>query len=1279
VKTPVSRNECGNGIYFPGGKMEDFDKLGKRKRKDFSKLPKIQELPNLIEVQKTSYFGFLQKEIAPDKRKNFGLQGVLNEIFPIVSMKGNITLEFVNYTLGQPKFSVTECKEREMSYSVPLKFTVRMIVTDLENPSKKVKEIKEQEIYVCEIPLMTENGTFIINGAERVIVSQLHRSPGVSFDELEDKLFSPFGKIYTAKVVPYRGSWLEFEFDTNEILYARIDKKRKFFATIMLRALGYDTNEEIIKLFYNSVEVNVKEREKVINMKLAKNIVLSKGGSVLAGRTIDSDLYDSLVENEVKKVEIVVPSDIEDKINLIPTIVKDNVNPTKEDAIMEIYKKMRPGQPVTLETAKVFFDNMFFNSRRYDLGKVGRYKINKKLYPDKEKQFALDVRVLKNEDIFRTLKYLLKLSNGSGEKDDIDHFGNRRVRAVGELVENQFRIGLVRMERFIREKMSMVDTEVAMPTDIVNTKPIFAALREFFGTNQLSQFMDQTNPLAELTHKRRLSALGPGGLDRDRAGFEVRDVHYTHYGRMCPIETPEGPNIGLISSLSAFAKINDLGFIETPYREVKNGVVTDKIDFLAADEEDAFTIAQANAPIDEKGRLVEKMLVARNKGDFPLVSVEKIDYMDVSPMQLVSISTALIPFLEHDDANRALMGSNMQRQSVPLVNSEAPIIGTGIEYKVAYDSEVMVIAKNAGVVEYVDANRVEIYNDSGKLDVYTLIKYKRSNQDTYINQRPIVRKGQKLAKGQVIADGPCTERGELALGQNVMVALMPWRGYNFEDAMVVNENLLKDDKFSSIHVEEFSIEARDTKLGEEEITRDIPNVSDEALCNLDDSGIVRIGAEVNPGDILVGKVTPKGESESTPEEKLLRAIFGEKAKDVKNASLKVPPGAAGIVVDIKVFSRKESATKAKEKEIRKRVDNDYEKLIEEVNIEKDMEINLIKKNFKDKREADEKIKIEKEKAKIRLEEIEYRKNREIDNLAEGDNLPAGVIKLVKVYLATKRKIEVGDKMAGRHGNKGVIAKIVPQEDMPYMPDGRPVDIVLNPLGVPGRMNVGQVLEAHLGWAARVMGYYVATPVFDGATELEVKGALKEAGLPISGKSVLYDGVNGEKFDSEVTVGNMYIMKLSHLVDDKVHARSTGPYSLITQQPLGGKAQFGGQRFGEMEVWALEAYGAANILQEILTVKSDDVNGRTKMYEAIVKGRNTPEPGLPESFNVLVKELQGLGLDVNLVKDPNIKDLSAKGILRELNAKEPEIGLAEKTFIDEVEKTEPKKKEKKSKK
>jgi len=1253
--------------------MEEFDRLGKRKRKDFSKLPKILELPNLIEVQKTSYLNFLQKDVAPLKRKNFGLQCVFNEIFPITSNKEHIKLEFISYTLGEPKYPVAECKERAMTYGAPLKFTVRMLVYDIEAAKGKVKEIKEQEIYVCEIPLMTENGTFIINGSERVIVSQLHRSPGVSFDEQEDKLFSPFGKLYTAKIVPYRGSWLEFEFDSNEILYARIDKKRKFFATIMLRALGYLTNEDILKLFYKTLEVSVKDKEKIINKKLAKDVEI-KGEAVLAGRTIDEELYENLVGNDKKKVEIVDPADINDKINLIPTLLKDNVSPSKEVAIMEIYKKMRPGQPVTLETAKVFFDNMFFNPKRYDLGKVGRYKINKKLYPEKDvPDYRLEERVLKNEDIKRTLSYLLNLSNGVGEKDDIDHFGNRRVRAVGELVENQFRIGLVRMERFIREKMSMVDTEVAMPSDIVNTKPIFSALREFFGTNQLSQFMDQTNPLAELTHKRRLSALGPGGLDRDRAGFEVRDVHYTHYGRMCPIETPEGPNIGLIASLSTFARINELGFIETPYRKVDRGVVTEKIDYLAADEEDKYTIAQANAQVDEKNRLSEKTLVARNKGDFPMVEPDKIDYIDVSPMQLVSISTALIPFLEHDDANRALMGSNMQRQSVPLVKSEAPIIGTGIEYKVAYDSEVMILAKNAGMVEYVDAKRIEIYNDEGKLDIYTLVKYKRSNQDTYINQRPIVRKNQKISKGQVIADGPCTERGELALGQNVMVALMPWRGYNFEDAIVLSENLLKEDKFSSIHIEEFSIEARDTKLGEEEITGDIPNVSEEALCNLDENGIVRIGAEVNPGDILVGKVTPKGESESTPEEKLLRAIFGEKAKDVKNASLKVPPGASGIVVDIKIFSRKESTTKLKGKENRKLISKEHEKRKAEINEEKDKEISAIKKNFKDKKVVEEKVRIEKEKAKVRLEELEYIMNRELANMDEGDNLPPGVIKLVKVYIAKKRKIEVGDKMAGRHGNKGIIAKIVPQEDMPYLPDGRPVDIVLNPLGVPGRMNVGQVLEAHLGWAARVMGYYVSTPVFDGATEIEVKKALEEAGLPVNGKSVLYDGVTGQKFDSEVTVGNMYIMKLSHLVDDKVHARSTGPYSLITQQPLGGKAQFGGQRFGEMEVWALEAYGAANILQEMLTVKSDDVTGRTKVYEAIVKGRNTPEPGLPESFNVLVKELQGLGLDVNLTKNPSTKELpeAMKNIeagSKEIIFKEPE----EKAVVAE-------KKKKKSKK
>ncbi len=1244
--------------------MEEFDKLGKRKRKDFSKLPGRLEkanlidvkLPNLIEVQKNSYISFLQSEALPLKRKNYGLQCVFNEIFPITSNKEHIKLEFISYTLGEPKFSEVECKERATTYGAPLKFTVRMLIYD-EVVKEKVKEIKEQEIYVCEIPLMTEKGTFIINGSERVIVSQLHRSPGVSFDEQEDKLLSAHGKLYMAKIVPYRGSWLEFEFDANEILYARIDKKRKFFATILLRAMGYATNEDIIKLFYKTEEVNIENIEVKKKKILAKSVEIEET-TIPAGTTVSEELFNKLQKNKVKKIEIIVSQrdenddkvlseeienkekpEVADKINLMLTLLKDTIKPGQDEAILEIYKKMRPGQPVTLEVARIFFNNMFFNPKRYDLGKVGRHKINKKLYPSKElKAYNLEERVLNDEDIRKTISNLLELSNGVGEKDDIDHFGNRRVRAVGELVENQFRIGLVRMERFIREKMSMVDTKIAVPSDIVNTKPIFSSLREFFGTNQLSQFMDQTNPLAELTHKRRLSALGPGGLDRDRAGFEVRDVHYTHYGRMCPIETPEGPNVGLIASLSSFARINELGFIETPYRKINKGKATSDIHYLTADEEDKYLIVQANANLDGKGYLTEDSLVARKKDKFPMIKPEEADYMDVSPMQLVSISTALIPFLEHDDANRALMGSNMQRQSVPLVKSEAPIIGTGMEYKVAYDSEVMVLAKNAGMVEYVDAKRIEIYNAENKLDIYTLIKYKRSNQDTYINQRPIVKRGEKIAKGQVIADGPCTERGELALGQNVMVALMPWRGYNFEDAIVFSENLLKEDKFSSIHIEELSIEARDTKLGEEEITSDIPNVSEEALADLDENGIIRIGAEIHAGDILVGKVTPKGESESTPEEKLLRAIFGEKAKDVKNASLKAPQGTSGIVVDIQIFSRKESTTKLKSKENRKLISKEHEERKKEINEEKDMEIAAIKKNIKDKKKIEENVGIEKEKAKIRLEELDYKMNRELAKLDEGDNLPPGVIKLVKVYIASKCKIEVGDKVAGRHGNKGIIAKIVPQEDMPYLPDGTPVDVVLNPLGVPGRMNVGQVLEAHLGWAARVMGYYVSTPVFDGAIEAEVKQALKEADLPESGKTRLYDGVNGEEFDLPVTVGNMYIMKLSHLVDDKVHARSTGPYSLITQQPLGGKAQFGGQRLGEMEVWALEAYGAANILQEMLTVKSDDVNGRTKVYEAIVKGRNLPEPGLPESFNVLVKELQGLGLDVNLTKGPVVKEI-----------------------------------------
>jgi len=1239
--------------------MEKFDKMGKRIRKDYSTIEKILPLPNLIEVQKLSYNNFLQRDVPVKERKNLGLQSVFNEVFPLLSLKGNIALEYVSYSIGEPKYTVMECKERKMHYGAPLKFTIRIIITDAENPASKVKEIKEEEVYICEIPLMTEKGTFIINGAERVIVNQLHRSPGVSFDESEDKLLMSLTKIFTGKIIPYRGSWLEFEFDTNDILYARIDKKRKFFASIMLRALGYDTNEKIIKEFYETEDVSVSNREKALNAVLASDVKLMEAGETLvAGSVVSEAIYEKLLKGKVKNIRAVKAAAL-GGINLIGTLLKDGIN-TKDDALLEVHKKMRPGQPVTLDAAKVFFDNMFFNPKRYDLGRVGRYKINKKLGTT----FPLESRVLRKEDILNTVKYLLGLSNGQGFKDDIDHFGNRRVRAVGELVENQMRIGLSRMERYIKEKMSLVDTDNVMPASLINTKPITSAIKEFFGTNQLSQFMDQTNPLAELTHQRRISALGPGGLDRDRAGFDVRDVHYTHYGRMCPIETPEGPNIGLISSLPTYARINELGFIETPYRKVNSGKIEKEIAFHTADIEDTAKIAPAKSPIngnklvgtDPSGNMIE----VREKDDYRSVPVDTVDYMDVSPMQFVAVSPALIPFLDHDDANRALMGSNMQRQAVPLIKTEAPIIGTGLEYKVAYDSGVMAIAKNAGTIAYVDAKRIEVARADGEVDVYELVKFKKSNQDTCINQKPIVSKGQKVAKGEVIADGQATDKGELALGHNILIGIMPWRGYNFEDAIIISEELLMEDKFTSIHIEEFAIDARDTKLGDEEITRDIPNVSEEALRNLDENGIVRIGAEVNQGDILVGKVTPKGESESTPEEKLLRAIFGEKAKDVKNASLKVPPGASGIVVDIKVFSRKDSTTKPKDKETKKQVEKEFEKLKEEVVKLRDSEIEAAEESGMSKDALKERIDLEKKLCKLRLEDLDLKKSREIRSVEEGESLPAGVIKKVTVYIASKSKISVGDKMAGRHGNKGIVAKIVPKEDLPYMPDGTPIQIILNPQGVPSRMNVGQLMETHLGWAAKVMGFSVSTPVFDGAREGVIKDELKAAGLPSSGKVVLYDGITGEPMDKEVMVGYMYIMKLSHLVDDKVHARSTGPYSLITQQPLGGKAQFGGQRFGEMEVWALEAYGAAYTLQEMLTVKSDDVIGRTKVYEAIVKGKNTPEPGLPESFNVLLKELQGLGLDVTLVpkrisEDKKPKKLKAENILGDV---EPEIEVKE---------------------
>jgi len=1126
--------------------------IGNRTRWNYSKIDEVMGMPDLIEIQKNSYQWFL----------NEGIKEVFNDISPIEDFTGNLVLEFIDHKLeSTPKYSEDECRERDVTYAVPLKVKVRLI-------NKETGEVKEQEVFMGDFPLMTENGTFIINGAERVIVSQLVRSPGVYFDSQRDKN----GKeLFSGTVIPNRGAWLEMEMDSNDVLYVRIDRTRKLPITVLLRALGYGTNAQILEL--------MGEDEKILR-----------------------------------------------------TFEKDNTE-NENEALIEIYKRLRPGEPPTVENARALLESLFFDPKRYDLAHVGRYKFNKKLRlrdrivgkisaedvenpetgeivlkkgekisrktaelleslkikelkvqvaDDPEARMRGDstpkvVKVISNgyseepgpegnrtekhitvDDIVAAINYFINLPYKIGKTDDIDHLGNRRVRSVGELLQNQFRIGLARMERVIKERMTIQDVDTITPQGLINIRPVVAAIKEFFGSSQLSQFMDQTNPLAELTHKRRLSALGPGGLSRDRAGFEVRDVHHSHYGRMCPIETPEGPNIGLIGSLSTYARVNEYGFIETPYRKVdkERGVVTDEIEYLTADEEDEFIIAQANAPLDEEGHFVQKRIVARYEDETIVVPAEDVDYMDVSPKQLVSVAAALIPFLEHDDANRALMGANMQRQAVPLMITEAPFVGTGIEHKVAIDSGVMILAKNSGVVERVTGREIVIRRDSdNNLDVYKVHKFLRSNQGTCINQKPIVKKGERVEKGQPIADGPSTDHGELALGRNVLVAFMPWEGYNYEDAILISERLVKDDVFTSIHIEQYEAEARDTKLGPEEITRDVPNVGEEALKDLDERGIIRIGAEVRAGDILVGKVTPKGETELTAEERLLRAIFGEKAREVRDTSLRVPHGEYGIVVDVKVFTRE-----------------------------------------------------------------------------NGDELPPGVNQMVRVYIAQKRKISEGDKMAGRHGNKGVISRILPVEDMPFLPDGTPVDIVLNPLGVPSRMNIGQVLETHLGWAAKALGWYVATPVFDGAEEHEIFETLKQAGLPEDGKTVLRDGRTGLPFDRRVTVGYMYMLKLAHLVDDKIHARSTGPYSLVTQQPLGGKAQFGGQRFGEMEVWALEAYGASYTLQELLTVKSDDVVGRVKTYEAIVKGENVPEPGIPESFKVLVKELQSLCLDVKILSD-----------------------------------------------
>jgi DNA-directed RNA polymerase subunit beta len=1415
-----------------------------RERVDFSRIKTSIPIPNLIEVQRNSYERFLQMDLLPSEREDVGLQSVFNSVFPISDFRGLSQLEFVDYSIGnweckcgnlkglhhlrstcrnpscgatirtdpfhagdvlchrcgtfnknivtfcnrcgdpvglQLKYDVPECEERGMTYAAPLKVTIRLTVfdKDAESGARTVRDIKEQEVFFGEVPLMTENGTFIINGTERVIVSQLHRSPGVFFEKIAAQSY------YLGKIIPYRGSWVEFEYDQKNLLYVRIDRKRKFYGTVFLRALGLKTDEQILRTFYRVDKISIKGKKLLWNvspglqgMKLSHAVTNKAGETVVPqGRKITSTVLKEIQKNKIDQVEIasndlegafiaadvidmstgevlieanheltstvigkLIESEIESFEVFFPerddagtvvsaTLRKDPVK-SQSDALLEIYRKLRPGDPPTLDTATQLFQGMFFDPRKYDFSRVGRMKFNIKLF-DKADATSLDKRTLDPDDFYAVIRYLLKLRRVTTlSVDDIDHLGNRRVRAVGELLENQFRIGLVRMERAIKEKMSVYqEMSTAMPHDLVNAKPVMAAIREFFGSSQLSQFMDQTNPLSEITHKRRLSALGPGGLSRERAGFEVRDVHPTHYGRICPIETPEGPNIGLISSLSCFARINEYGFIESPYRRVLKGHVVDEVkilnpgdthfkvgdiamrgeiekanadlgskkqpaefdahsDYLSAWEEDKYTIAQANVELDDKGRIVPELVNARQTGNFVLKQRDEIEYMDVSPKQLVSVAASLIPFLENDDANRALMGSNMQRQAVPLLRAEAPLVGTGMERVTAKDSGAVVACRRAGVVDSVDSERIIVRVEGnvheGQLsrevgaDIYTLTKFKRSNQNTCISQKPIVKKGQRVKKGDVLADGPCTEAGELALGRNVLVAFMPWRGYNFEDAIVVSERLVKDDYYTSIHIEEFEIEARDTKLGPEEITRDIPNIAEGFLRNLDESGIIRIGASVKPGDILVGKVTPKGETQLTPEEKLLRAIFGEKAGDVKDASLYCPPGIEGTVVDCKVFSRKGAELDERSKMIQeeqevklrrnledeKRILNDERSkrlanLLDGKQLQADLHDEKTNKRLLSKGADLTRDIIEKMRARdlkrMKLKDKDPRLNEQIDEIEEmtsrqiavlekitdekigklkkGDELPPGVIKLVKCYIAMKRKLSVGDKMAGRHGNKGVIARIVPEEDMPYLPDGTPVEIVLNPLGVPSRMNVGQILETHLGWAAKALGRFFSTPVFDGATERDIKKALTEAKLPTSGKVQLFDGMTGIPFEQPVTVGYIYMLKLSHLVDDKIHARSIGPYSLITQQPLGGKAQFGGQRFGEMEVWALEAYGAAYILQELLTAKSDDVYGRAKIYEAIVKGEAAAEPGVPESFNVLIRELQSLCLDVELMKKP----------------------------------------------
>ncbi len=1251
-----------------------------RERKSFAKIHSVIEMPDLIETQQRSYDMFLQQNELPDQRKSIGLQQAFESILPIKGRDGS-TLEYVNYTLGRPKYSVMECIDRGMTYAAPLRIKIRLVIRSGKDESSEVSDIREEEIYLGEIPLMTKRGTFIINGAERVVVSQLHRSPGATFNV---EMHHSGQRMIQGSIIPNRGAWLEFENDLNDVLSVIIDRRRKLPATVLLRSFGYGTDDEILSLFIKNkdVKLTAKKKSKLIGKIVSRDLVDSESNVTLvqAGTEISEELVDKLIEFGISEITV-LEGDQRDYSVIRNTILKDNTV-DQDSALGEIYQTLRPGEPPALKNAQALFENLFTKPRRYDLSRVGRYRLNKKLGIHVDENEV----TLMAEDIVAIIRYILMLNRGEGGSDDIDHLGNRRVRTIGELLENQVRVGLARMERTIREKMGILDLDNVMPRNLINAKPITTAIGDFFGRSQLSQFLDQVNPLAELTHKRRLSALGPGGLNRERAGFEVRDVHHTHYGRICPIETPEGPNIGLISSLSTFARVNEFGFIETPYRKAKNGVVSKEIDYLSADDEDKAIIAQANAPIDNKGKFVYDQVLSRYRENYPRVTPDQVNFMDVSPMQLVSISSSLIPFLEHDDANRALMGSNMQRQAVPLIRTEAPLVGTGVEYKAAKDSGVVVVARRSGTVTYVDASHIEIQPDNPMtekdVDTYNLQKFFRSNQNTCMNQRPIVRKGDHVEEGWVIADGPATDKGELALGKNVLVAFMSWEGANFEDAIVVSERLIKDDVFTSYHIEEFKVEARDTKLGEEEITRDIPNVGDEALKNLDENGVIRIGAPVQPGDILVGKISPKGKVQTSNVEKLLRAIFGKRAEDVKDISLKASPGTYGTVVDVKVFSRKVRGGRGRAEDERtiKRLIAEREEQLQE--LEKDwieraentllqMEelpgdvLNpatgevIFSKGKKLKRgdfnkldgeigvrdlsiEGDPVLDKMRMSYQQEIEDINQQYEKKVEYIKTGDNLPPGVLKMVKVYVAKKKSMSIGDKVAGRHGNKGVVSKIVPEEDMPYLEDGTPVDIILDPLGVPSRMNVGQVYETHLGWAIDKLGLSIATPVFDGAKEKDVVELLEKANLPTSGKTKVRDGRTGENFEEEVTVGQIYMMKLNHLVDDKIHARSIGPYSLVTQQPLGGKAQFGGQRLGEMEVWALEAYGAANTLQELLTVKSDDIVGRNRIYEAIVKGKNARAPGLPESFYVLVKELQSLGLGIDLIEEPEEEDQEDEG-------------------------------------